>query len=463
MTEAQAPSSKPTGNTLLRNRLALIIAILVTVAGLCLVCLFVILLLNPFEGSNLAGLGGGGETPTPFPTGVITGTPSTEAVIFGLSNSTPITLSLNSPLSMFIGDQNFLIRSQPVNEDGSWQPELDEGKVAAWVYGTVINYLVGMANNDTNRQVLESLNPGDEIFLKLRDGATYTFAVSKREVVSPGRTDFFAQSRPALTIILLGNDGEDRLIVQADFTASDGAGSGATNPAGNVVELGEVAQLADLQVMVSGATSLFGRPEAPNGFVFYLVNFQVDNVGPTPVDSGQLQMTLTDDLGNQYALNVLASQLGNNPPLSGFINGGESRLATAGYQIPAGLTSTNLRWSIAFQNGNGQVQVNIPFGGSDSQNALVLVQSADVSLDGTSLSLIGQISNGGSQPLIVNETDISLTSAGTVYLLFSTNPPFPWVVPAGQPLPFAVTFQRPAGSDAIFTLLSQPFQLTGLR
>ena len=73
------------------------------------------------------------------------------------------------------------------------------------------------------------------------------------------------------------------------------------------------------------------------------------------------------------------------------------------------------------------------------------------------------MTNNGSQPLLVNETDVTLTANGTVHLILATNPAFPWVVPPGQTVPFTLSFQRPAGAEAIFTLLNRPFQLSGLR
>jgi hypothetical protein len=79
------------------------------------------------------------------------------------------------------------------------------------------------------------------------------------------------------------------------------------------------------------------------------------------------------------------------------------------------------------------------------------------------VTIVGQITNGGSQPLIVNETAVSLMSEGTIYLKLSTNPGFPWVVPAGQTMTFSIAFQRPLSAEAVFTVLDQPFGLDGLR
>ena len=88
-----------------------------------------------------------------------------------------------------------------------------------------------------------------------------------------------------------------------------------------------------------------------------------------------------------------------------------------------------------------------------------------VSADMTNLIINGQVANLGTQPLAVAETAVSLrTDDGSVYLLLSTNPAFPWTIGPGQAVPFVLTFQRPMTADtAVFTVLNQPFQLTNLR
>jgi hypothetical protein len=182
------------------------------------------------------------------------------------------------------------------------------------------------------------------------------------------------------------------------------------------------------------------------------------------VDANSLSLVLIDDFGNLYALNPTASQIGNNPPLSGSIQPGQTVVATAGYQIPTGITSSVLRWQVTISGTGSQIEVILPLGETvaSPQQASVLVQEVNIVNNGTDLLIVSQITNLGSQPLLVDVTDVSLTSSGTVYLMLSVNPAFPWTVPPGQTIQFAVTFQRPPGSEAIFTVLGQSFQLTGL-
>lgn len=457
----EAPSGSSTDfRELFGDRGPLFIALIAVVIGLCLLCAFAVLLIRGNGVTDLAD--GDGEAPTPFPSPAAS---QNDIIIAGISGSTPISLPLMIPTSLRIGGETFTVRSEPIGEDGVWNPAVGDQDAALWVYGSLINYIVGLPNTRENRDLLENLGAGEEIQLVMRGGNPLTFSITNREVVASNRTDVFAQNTPGITLILLRASGDERLVVQGDYVVDPAAG-GTNGGPGNVVELGETAQLDDLRLTVTGASSLFDRPEAPPGFAFYLVDFQVQNVGAEPIDLSTMRFILMDDLGNQYARSGQASQLGAQPPPSGTLLPDESRQATAGYQIPVGLSSATLTWVAGREGSSGQVRVTIPFaGGSEDAglNATITLQSADVSADGTALVVAGEIANNGEQPVVVSESQVSLTSNGTLHLMLSTSPAFPWVISPGQAVPFSVSFQRPAGGQAILTLLNRPFQLTGLR
>ncbi len=401
-------------------------------------------------------------TPTPFaetnPEGV-----GGEPLIFGISDSGTVSVTLDLPITLKLADREFAVRAERVTAEGTWSPEASED-TAVWVYGSVVNYVFGLQATDETQTLLEGLTPGDEITVVTRGGASLPFLFESRQMIPKNNRDVFAQNRPGVTLILIGMSGEERLVVNGRFAADR-----ATTPQleDNRIELGETAQLDNIQITVTGAAYVPSRPEIPPGFAFYQIDFQVQNVGLTALDTSRLRFTLLDDLGNQYALNPAASQVGNYPPLSGFLNVGQSVQATAGYQIPAGLVSNTLGWVVSRTDTNSQIQVIIPFNGSNRAllGSSVSLVRAEVSSDLTNLILAGQITNVGEQPLVVTENDVSLRTAdGSAYLLLSTNPAFPWTVPPGQSASFTVIFQRPVTSDsAVFTVLNQPFQLTGLR
>lgn len=449
------PSAKYGFRDVLENR-PLLLALGVALAGLILLIVFIVLLL---QNDGVNGVGGPTPFPSPAPGGV------GDVIVSGISGSGTVSLTVNAPTALRVGTQAFSVRAEPVQDDGTWNPDVPEGDTAVWVYGTVVNYILGLPESDENRELLESLAPGDEVIVTLRDGFELQFAVTNREQIAANRSDVFAQNMPGLTLVMLRMRGDERLVVQAAYvadTATVSTGSGASG----LVEIGEPAQLGNLRVTLEEAAVLYDRPEAPPGFNFYVADFVIENVGAEAVDLNRIRFTLSDELGNQYASSAQAGRYGAYAPVSGLILPGETRQASVGYQIPAGLTSSTLTWSVMREGGTSQIQVRIPFAESDSngvQGAQVSLQDASVSADGTSLRLSGSISNNGTQPLVVNEDNVSMHSDGTVHLMLSTNPAFPWVVPAGETLPFSVSFQRPAESQAVFTVLNQPFELTGLR
>jgi hypothetical protein len=401
--------------------------------------------------------------PTPFPEGI--GITAAEPLVVGISEAETISVTLDLPATLRLGGQTFAVQSQALAADGLWSPQLSDAETAVWVYGTIINYIVGLPASSENRTLLTQLAPGDEVRLTTRGGVDFAFTVDERRTVPVTERQIFAQNRPGITLLLMGDraDGADqRLVVKGSYVVSESPALGASD----LVELGETAQLDDLQFTVTGATYLPDRPEVPSGFAFYLVDFEVQNVGLTAVDISQYQFVLRDEIGNQFAPSPVASQLGNYPPLSGFINANQSRQASAGYQIPRGLLSPSLNWIIGRSGSPGQIQVSIPFSGSPqaASGAAVSLQQVEVSEDRTALIITGEVANMGEQPLVISEENITLRSPdGASHLLLSTNPPFPWSIPSGQAIQFRVTYQRPPGDSAIFTVLNQPFQLTGLR
>lgn len=455
------PQSSPSPAQRLTANPALLILGVVAVVALLAACILGFVLLRSYidrDGSDTTAAATG--APTPFP---VATQPSAagQPVIVGITDSGTFSVTLDVPATLGILDQERPVEPQSIGADGLWNPQLDEAG-AAWVNGTVVNYVFGLADTEANRALLESLAPGDEIVVSTRQGVTHTFTFDNRAQVESTDREVFSQHAPGLTLLLLGGDDGERLVVRGRYEVA-AASSGA---ASNVVRLGETAQLGDVQITPQASSFLTNRPEAPPGFGFFLVDFTIQNVGLTAVDMSAYRFVLSDEIGNQYALNPIASRLGNNPPVGGFVNAGQSIPATAGYQIPSGLISPTLTWTVTAPDG-AQIQAILPFtaGGAAGQSVVVSLQSATVTPDLSNLIIVGQVTNVGAQPLVIVAEDMSLrTTTGSDYLLLATNPPLPWTVPPNETLQFAVTYQRPIGtSTAVFTLLGYPFELSGLQ
>jgi hypothetical protein len=158
----------------------------------------------------------------------------------------------------------------------------------------------------------------------------------------------------------------------------------------------------------------------------------------------------------------MASQSGNYPVLGGALNVGQIIQATAGYQVPASLKSGTVQWIISDASTGAQIQVIIDYGGGSNaaQQTSITLVGATVTDDKTSLLMDGQITNLGSQQMVVTQQDLSLRTAdGASFLLLATNPELPWTIPPGQTLQFFVRYQNPQADTAVFTVLNQSFQL----
>ncbi len=448
-TESSSSSQRLSG---VRGNTPLIIAIVVAVFAFLAVCILGVLLFREVRvdtpPTTVEEL-----TPTP-----LTVRPTSEPNVQIVSESGVISITLGTPTLLKLPSQEFTIQTDVVGADGVWNPGVTDDGQASWVNGTFVNYVVGLPGTQTNETMLGQLVPGDEIQLVTNGRASFTFAFTDRELVSRSDSSVFAQQMPGITLILLKSDGDQRLVVRGRYVIAE-----AGEPPRNVVSMGETAQLDNVQVTVNAATYVADRAEIPSGFAFFQVDYAIQNVGLTALDTSLLEMTLVDELGNRYALNPAASQNGNYPVLNGFLNANQVTNATAGYQVPLGLNSESVNWVVTNQETNAQVFITLPFTGGATavQGTSISLFRAEVSADMTSLNLGGQITNLGTQPLVATESDIQLTSPdGAVYLLLATNPPLPWTIAPGQTVQFFVSYQRPPSGTAVFTVLNQEFQIT---
>lgn len=455
-----------------RGNLPIIAALTLAGLGFIAVIVFAVLIFCSGGrcGGALAGGGGGDPLPTPFPVGTVAAAPDS-IVSVQLDSGEAISLTVDAPNLLTIAGQNYAVQRGAAAADGRWTPTVATATTAVWLNGTVINYVFALQDTTEVRGLMESLERGDEIVLTTKTGQTRRFSFNSREIVPVTQQDVYAQNTPAVTLLLvgLGDRSTDRMIVRGRFITDEAAqsippgGSGAAET--NVVTLGEVAQLGDLQIAV---TAFDNRPIAGSSFAYYLVDYQIQNNGALPFDTTQLVLQLVDNVGNLYNLSLDASRLGNNPPLAPALAPGQLVQATAGYQIPSGLGADALGWIVRRGDTGAQVEVRTAPQPTDGDAAVagvsVQLLNAALSPDAASLVLTGQISNQGTSVAVIEQTDVQMSSDGTVFFILSTNPAFPWVVGPGQTIPYALTVQRPLTADqAVFSILGQSFELSNYR
>jgi hypothetical protein len=436
-----------------------------TIISLGAVCALGYSLLN----MNGISVGGDGESvePTPFTQSVADAPSVNEAIISGVSGNSTISVTLDIPVTLTVGERDFVVIPQTINPDGAWSPGISSDSSAGWVYGSIINYIMALQPTGENTTLLQSLTPGNELLLTTQSGSEYVFEVEGSRMVPVDELSVFSQLSPGLTLVLMGEEEGERFVVDGRFTISDSPSASGGSETRPEIGLGEPVQLDGMQVTIENATYLPDHPESPPGFAFFILDGKMQNTTSTTVDAGALRPILIDETGNQYVQNAVASSLGANAPLTGgFVTAGQTLPFSVGYQIPTGLSSTTLTAQLLRQDTGAGVQVKIPFSSKSAVDAAeITLQSVEVSQDLSNIVLSGQITNGGAQPIVVAQSDVTLrTPDGASFLILSSNPPFPWTVPAGQTLLYVVTFQRPLTSDtAVFNVFNQPFQLNNLQ
>ena len=434
----------------------LLVAIVAAILGLLLICIFGYYLFRP----NLSGtLPNSQATPT-----VIQPTKSAEddLAVYGQTevDGKPVSLTISAPYLMTIGNRTFEISTERVTEGGLWAPSLNSNDSAVWVNGTVINYIIAIAYTEENVALMQTLEQSGDIVLKTRTDERL-FSFNSREIVPVEKKEIFAQTKPGITIVLvgLGKDEPNRLVVQGRYQVDQSADFSAPTMQTQAIELGQEITLGQIKLNPLA----FANKEQEGNFSHFLVDYQLTNQGTASFDTQPLVFALSDSAGNRYTTNKEASGTGNYLPLPESVESGQSVTATVGYQIPDGVNSADLTWVVEYAEEEAIVEVSDPTSKeTESKPILAEVQLLTTGLiDASTILIEGQIRNNDTRTLTVQATDLSMTSESTVYSILSTSPGFPWIVEPNQEIPFTITAQRPYNTEqATVTILNQSFGLT---
>jgi len=387
--------------------------------------------------------------------------PSCETIIS--SGDVQVTVSL--PISLTVGSESFPVVA--VILPTSPFPPLQggaEGGAAAWVCGTVVNYVVGLEPLPANRALLAGLRPGDEIKLRLSNGMELSFRFAERREAAADETGVFEQFQPRLTLIVEMEDGTWQ-VATADYVAET---EPVQSPLEALAQPGQAVRVGDVQVTVIKGHAERSGPDLLPGTMYYLVEFSVENVGTVPLDADAFALQLQDGAGNRYLLSPAASAAGEYGPLGGEIGPGTTVQGTAGYLVPEALAGPTLIWTFNPWPGSElQVSVNIPYqaeaGPAEASQAEVNITDAFLSDDGGVLIIEGEVRNTGAEPLTVEVGDVSLTSSAGMSDLRMAAPPLPWAIEPGQTQVVELQYARPEASAALLSLLGYSFEIQGLQ
>lgn len=402
-------------------------------------------------------------TPTVRATPASPSSPSAPEILLG-SGTVPLTQT--TPSAIEIKGRKFEVVPVEVAK-GTWPYQRDslKGDKAAWVFGTLINYIIGLDHNTSNEELLTSLTEADTIKMMTLSGRIVTFRYSGRQWVTVDKTDVFRQIRPGLTLVLLGDNNDQRLVVSASYLAEN-----EPTPVGSAVaKVGMLVEVAGARVKALNGKLVKDVSGLPAGNAYYHVDFSVTATGGNVLDASLFQMELIDASGKRYALSIPASQAGNYGPPGGQLLPNTTLTATAGFIVPDALPGSNVIWTFSPQAGVASpARFQLPIAGlppTPDPRAMVVVQvtQARYSADGQELLVSGGVGNTAKEAITISLADVMLQSGTSLIQVNSTDPVLPWALQPGQNLAFVIHFARPPAGTATFRLLQSSFELSGLR
>ena len=382
-------------------------------------------------------------------------------------NNTPIPASM--PNRLTIGNTPYNVTPSRMDDKGeqAWAFDANAQKTAYWVAGTLVNVVVGLPASNENRAIVNALRRNDLIVLDTTNGTLRYRIVQTQTVKADQMAPLLAQVVPQLTLVLLGENGDERHLFIARYT--DEGTPNSLSTLGSPINLGDVRVTALGSRMLSGAS--VGLPADQN---YLQVDLQVTSLVTRVLDASQFTTVLIDQAGNRYALSSVGSFVaGAAGWTQGALLPGETITATAAFSIPVELSGNRVEWNFTIEPDNPYLaRVTIPFQPQALQPtaaptvaavAEVALLNVNISPQGNELRIVGTAKNMTDKLLTVSLRDIQLSSNNNLVALNSSLPALPWTITPGESLAFQVTFARPpAGAPAIFTLFGQTFEVSGL-
>jgi hypothetical protein len=381
------------------------------------------------------------------------------------ANNTPIPAGVPSRLT--VGNNAFSVVATRPDQNGQWPYDRNAQKTAYWVVGTVVNYVVGLPASDANRATFGSLQPNELVVLDTTVGTLRYRVVQTQTVKADEQGQLLAQSAPQLTLVLLGEGGNERHLVIARYTDE-----GTPN---SVTSMGVPINLGDVRVTALNSRLLPGVSVGlPADRSYFQVNIEVSSLITHHLDASQFTTQLIDSAGNRYSLSSQgAFAAGGSGWTQGVLAPGATLSATAGFEVPANMPGPKLEWDFTIEKDNPYLaRVSVPYEPLLVQStaqpttaplAEVALLNVNITPEGNELRIVGTVHNLTDKFLPVSLRDISLSSGNNLSALNSSLPAFPWSITPGETLAFQLSFARPpGGAPAVFTLFGQSFEISGL-
>jgi hypothetical protein len=374
--------------------------------------------------------------------------PTLEAALLAdIVDSSGVKTGIVAPRTLDVAGVSFVV--QPVRiTTGDWPLPYEE-RAVSWVYGTVVNYVMGLQATPANQALLESLRPGHELLLRMSTGATYRFAFADSVRVSPQTTEVFRQSRPGLTLVLLEDrSAETRVVLRANYIAESELGL-TPEQVEIKAAIGETVALNEAVRVTARGVELLARPGAPPGFIYQAVAYQVENIGELALSTRSFNHHIESSLMN-YPIVAVPHEENPYPLIPETLAAGAVFSTTAVYAVPQTALAEGLAWEFSPGPTGSKVRVTLPpYGG----RLAPLVGVKAVQLDGQHLQATFAISAALSA-LELGPNDIDLEGAS-----FSpTGNYFPWRIPAGGSDEFLLLLTPGDSRRVTVAMLGQGFE-----
>lgn len=452
------------------------------VAGGCLLLLLMAVVVFAFF--KVFVRNGGDEeprgTPSPTPHRVATSTPFSTAALTDsplrvpLVSSNDVRVPIALPERLTVGEATFTVQAVEAALD-AWPGAPAAGDTAVWIYGTVVNYIIGLAPTSGNPDLISALQVDDVLSLHMSTGLVLNFSVTGKAIAATDEAVFFDQVSPRLTLALLTDDPEQRTVVTAVFSDDEFAGAEAFSRAAVGLVGMQVDQGPVRVTVIETYQVAAGKAGLPLGTGYLLVDLSVENVGTTVLDPELFQTFVIDSEGKRYPLTMLAGQYAHYGLPVDPLAPGETVIGSIGYLI-AGSPEGQMRWLFNPLPGSDQwVIVPVSYASlplPPTAEPSPLVGFASVTVDSSNVFVnrnqglldiglrIENISDGVVQ---VTEDDVGLSSWTDGELpLVASAPLLPWVIEPGERRLFQLQFKIPATDSALLDVLGYTFSIENL-
>ena len=354
---------------------------------------------------------------------------------------------LVTPRTLEIRGVSYII--QPVRaQAGGWpQPETD--RAASWVYGTVVNYVLGLAATPENKNLLASLSPGEEILLRMSTGLTYRFTYADVVRVSPQASEIFAQTRPGLVLVLLGDqDQAARIVIRAVYLPGQGENDAEARPVA-VAGLAETVSVGEGLGLTCLGYEPKVWPDTPPGYVYLEVNFIIENRLKEPLATTAFVHQL---IVEELAYPAVVQRAGAYPRLPSSLAPGQVFTTTAIYAAPEPALQGEITWEFAPDPAGPILPVVLP-PYTGALTPVVTVKA--VTLQERDLVITFIVQASPLHDLELSAADLKLTGGE----LAPIGNHFPWRLAAGK-MEDLTLLVRPQSSPVMIGLLEQGFEIS---